>query len=189
MTVTTATPVRWTIADLEYLPDSEGARYEIIAGELFMSKQPHWHHQRICGILNTHLHLWSSTTSQGEVVPAPGVIFSDEDAVAPDLVWVSKGRLAKILGEDGKLHSAPELAIEVLSYGSINISRDKEIKRKLYSIRGVSEYWIVDWQQQMVEIYRREAGALQLAATLRPDDELTSPLLPDFKLKINQIFE
>ena len=30
---------------------------------------------------------------------------------------------------------------------------------------------------------------LQLVATLQPDDELTSPLLPEFKLKVSQIFE
>lgn len=186
---TTATPVRWTIADLEHFPEANDTRYEIIAGELFMSKQPHWHHQRICMILGGQLYMWNRTNNLGEVVTAPGVIFSDEDAVAPDLVWISKKRLTGILGEDGKLHGAPELIIEVLSYGGINESRDKEFKRKLYSVRGVDEYWVVEWQQQTVEIYQRQAATLQLRATLRPDDELTSLLLPDFKLKVSQIFE
>ena len=189
MTVTTAAPVRWTIVDLEHLPDSEGTRYEIIAGELYMSKQPHWHHQRTCSNLHGELFIWNQENRLGEIVQAPGVIFSLEDAVAPDLVWISKERLANLLGEDGKLHGAPELVIEVLSYGSVNESRDKEAKRKLYSVRGVSEYWIADWQLQTIEIYRREAAALQLIATLQGDDELASPLLPNFKLKVGQIFE
>jgi Uma2 family endonuclease len=189
MTVSTAAPVRWTIADLEHLPDSEGTRYEIIGGELFMSKQPHWHHQRTCGKIHVELSIWNQESALGEIAETPGIIFSDEDAVAPDLVWVSKERLAVILAEDGKLHGVPELVIEVLSYGSSNIQRDKEFKRKLYSVRGVGEYWIVDWQQQTVEIYRREAAALQLVATLWPTDELTSPLLPNFKLKVSRIFE
>ena len=42
------TAPRWTSADLEVLPD-DGKRYEIIDGELYMSRQPHWHHQRACG--------------------------------------------------------------------------------------------------------------------------------------------
>lgn len=188
MAVTT-TQVHWTTADLEHLPDSEGTRYEIIAGELYMSKQPHWHHQKACSNLQGRLFIWNLRSGLGEVVQVPGIIFSDEDAVVPDLIWVSKERLANILGEDGKLYGAPELAIEVLSYGSSNVSRDKEAKRKLYSVRGVSEYWIVDWQQQTVEIYRREAAALQLVNTLHPTDELTSPLLPDLKLKVSHIFE
>ena len=41
------TAPRWTSADLEVLPD-DGKRYEIIDGELYMSRQPHWHHQRAC---------------------------------------------------------------------------------------------------------------------------------------------
>ncbi len=188
MTVTTVAPVRWTVADLEYLPDN-ATRYEIIAGELYMSKQPHWYHQRTCSTLNSYLFMWNLGTGLGEVVPAPGIIFSDEDAVAPDLVWVSKKRLAVLLGEDGKLHGPPELVIEVLSFGGTNESRDKEFKRKLYSVRGINEYWIVDWRLQTVEVYRREAAALQLIATLRAADELTSPTLPDFKLKVSRIFE
>ena len=189
MAITAATEVRWTIADLAHLPDSNGTRYEIIGGELHMAKQPHWHHQKTCSNLHGRLFIWNLESKLGEVVEGPGVIFSDEDAVAPDLVWISQDRLAVILGEDGKLHGAPELVIEVLSYVSANISRDKESKRKLYSIRGVSEYWIVDWQLQTVEIYQRESATLQLIATLQQHDELTSSLLPNFRLNVSQIFE
>ncbi len=35
--------LRWTSADLEVLPD-DGKRYEIIDGELYVSRQLHWHH-------------------------------------------------------------------------------------------------------------------------------------------------
>lgn len=40
--------VRWTTADLELLPDN-GNRYEIIDGELLVTRVPHWSHQRTCG--------------------------------------------------------------------------------------------------------------------------------------------
>jgi len=36
---------RFTSADLEAFPD-DGKRYEIIDGELYVSKQPHIYHQR-----------------------------------------------------------------------------------------------------------------------------------------------
>jgi hypothetical protein len=35
---------RFKSADLELLPDIDGVRYEIIDGELYVSKQPDWHH-------------------------------------------------------------------------------------------------------------------------------------------------
>jgi hypothetical protein len=42
-----STALRWTSADLAVLPD-DGKRYEIIDGDLYMSRQPHWHHQQAC---------------------------------------------------------------------------------------------------------------------------------------------
>ena len=36
--------VYWTIHDLELLPENEGTRYEIIDGELFVTRAPHTKH-------------------------------------------------------------------------------------------------------------------------------------------------
>src|SRR3989442_5252167 len=157
--------LRWTSADLAVQPD-DSKRYEIIDGELYMSRQPHWHHQRTCMKFCTALEAWSVQTGAGEANLAPGVIFADDDDVAPDVVWISHDRRATALGPDGHLHAAPELVVEVLSPGSLNERRDREAKLKLYSRRGVLEYWIVDWRTQQVEVYRREALALRLVATL-----------------------
>ena len=38
----------------------------------------------------------------------------------------------------------------------MNQLRDRELKLELYSRQGVHEYWIVDSQAHLVEIYRRE---------------------------------
>lgn len=48
MTQKTANQVYWTTADLELLPDN-GCRYEILEGELFVTRAPHWKHQKVCG--------------------------------------------------------------------------------------------------------------------------------------------
>ena len=179
--------LRWTSADLELLPD-DGKRYEIIDGELYVSKQPHWYHQLVCMDLAFPLQHWSRETGAGVVNGAPGVIFADDDDVAPDLVWVSKERLATALAPDGKLHAAPDLVVEVLSPGTTNERRDRDAKLKLYSRRGVREYWIVDWQRRQVEVFRRVDAALQLIATLLEGDSLQSPLLPGFALPIGGLF-
>ncbi|MGH9828106.1 MAG: Uma2 family endonuclease, partial [Blastocatellia bacterium] len=119
---------------------------------------------------------------------APGLIFADDDDVAPDMVWLSTGRLSAALSPDGKLHSAPELVVEVLSPGDTNRRRDREAKLKLYSRRGVEEYWIVDWQLRRMEIYRRLQTQLELAATLQEGDEILSPLLPGFGAPLESLF-
>jgi Uma2 family endonuclease len=126
----------------------------------------------------------------GVALPAPGVIFADDDNVAPDVVWVSTARLSQIVGADRKLHAAPELVVEVLSPGATNEARDREAKLRLYSRQGVSEYWIVDALTRLVDVYRREAGEgmLRHAATLGAGDRLESPLLPEFGVPVDSLF-
>ena len=179
--------LRWTSQDLESLPD-DGKRYEIIDGELYVSKQPHLDHQLVCSRVWELLQIWSRQTKGGVAIFAPGVIFADDDDVAPDVIWISREQLAIALQPDGKLHSAPELAVEVLSPGVTNLRRDREAKLKLYSRRGVLEYWIVNWRERCIEIYRREEAVLKLHSTLYESDILQSPHLPGFSCQVSQIF-
>ncbi|MEH1890022.1 MAG: Uma2 family endonuclease [Nostoc sp.] len=106
--------VRWTTADLELFPDN-GNRYEIIDGELFVTRAPQWNHQKTCVIIIAPLDTWSQATSLGEVVPALGIIFGDNDNVIPDVVWASNERLPLLLDEAGHLTGAPELVISLPS--------------------------------------------------------------------------
>jgi len=183
-----ASVIKLTIHDLEALPE-DGNRYELIDGELHVSTQPHWFHQRVCGLLFVALHIWNEQTGLGVVNLAPGVIFSEEDAVAPDVVWISKERLDVVVDQEkGKAYRAPDLVIEVLSPGSENEKRDRRLKLQLYSQRGVKEYWIADWRAQTIEVYRRVDAALQLQCTLGPGDVLTSPLLPGFSVAVESLF-
>ncbi len=178
----------WTSADLELMPDN-GNRYEIINGELFVTRAPHWKHQTTCGRFFTALDMWSIATKSGKTAMGAGVIFGDKDDVIPDVVWVSKEKYEILIDQAGHLLGAPDLAIEVLSAGTENERRDHELKLKLYSSRGVWEYWIADWRAKQVQVYRRENGVLKLAMTLFESDTLTSSLLPDFSCLISQIFE
>jgi Uma2 family endonuclease len=182
-----ATELRWTSADLELMPE-DGKRYEIVDGELYVSTQRHWHHQVVCSEITYCLQQWSRQTNAGTATQAPGLIFGESDDVAPDVVWISNERLETALAPDGKLHSAPELVVEVLSPGSTNERRDREVKLKLYSRRGVLEYWIVDWRQRQVEVYRRQEAVLSLVETLYEQDKLQSPLLPGFACDIRRLF-
>jgi Uma2 family endonuclease len=180
---------RWTSADLNAFPDDDGKRYEIIDGELFVSTTPHFYHQHMCGKIYLLLENWSNQSQLGQTIFAPGLIFADDDDVVPDVAWLSEERLAIALRDDGKLHSAPDLIIEVLSPGSTNRRRDREAKLKLYSRRDVLEYWIVDWQSHSVEIYRRQNIELELFATLTKGDVLESPSLPGFSAPIDTLFD
>ena len=179
--------VIWTSRDIEMMPD-DGKRYEVVDGELYVSKQPDYHHQRFCLRLGGLLDAWCLQTGAGEANVAPGLILGENDDVAPDVIWISRERLAIALQKDGKLHIAPELVVEVLLPGVTTEYRDREIKLKLYSQRGVLEYWIVSWRERRIEIYRRVETVLTLTSTLYESDTLQSPLLPGFTCQVSKLF-
>ena len=187
---------RFTSTDLERLPAIEGIRYEVIDGSLFVSKQPHWHHQYASdGIVST-LRDWDDRTGLGIAMSAPGLVFTEDNDVIPDVVWISRARLAAVADAAGHLRAAPELVVEVLSPGRENERRDREVKLALYARQGVREYWIVDLQRQAVEVYRQiEDGpstgsgqGLRLVATLAGEDVLTTPLLPGFTCPVLRLW-
>lgn len=180
--------MRWTIADLAVLPNlREDCRYEIIDGELHVSSQPDWRHQVLGDTIVSALNAWGVRAGKGLAVSAPGVIFSPENAVAPDVVWVRRERFAAVLGHDGKLHAAPDLMVEILSPGTTNIHRDREAKMDLYSRWGVLEYWIVDWRPRRLEVYRRQETQLCVVGTLSEDDFVRSPNLPGFSATLGDL--
>lgn len=181
--------IAWTIRDIPFLPQNESINYEIIDGELFVTRSPHRLHQRVCVKLARYLDTWSENRDIGETIIAPGVIFSDFDSVIPDVVWLSKEKLANIEDDAGHLLGAPELVIEVLSPGNNNEIRDKETKLKLYSLYGVREYWICDRFNKQVSIYRRENTRLVLVTTLLENDVIESPLLPGFSCLVGNLYK
>jgi hypothetical protein len=63
--------LRWTSGDLEVLHNNE-KRYEIIDGDLYVSRQPGYHHQYACTQLSAALVVWSNQTASGVTLQAPG---------------------------------------------------------------------------------------------------------------------
>jgi Uma2 family endonuclease len=177
----------WTIEDLEFLPD-DGSRYEIIDGELYVSKQPDMQHQIVCMKVSFLLELWNNQAQLGLTIPTPGIIFTRENAAVPDVVWISHEHYAAALEADGKFHASPELMIEVLSPGPENRRRDREFKLNLYSRYGAKEYWVVNWHERRVEIYLRQNAVLTLNRTLDEEDILETSLLPGFRCQVSQFF-
>jgi len=181
--MTTAT--RWTTADLARFPDDDTLRYEIIDGELSVTKAPDTYHQIVAGRIAATLDAWSIRNG-GYTIPAPGIILPDEDNLIPDVVWVSDARFHASIGDDHKLHALPELVLEVLSPGKQNEERDREKKLEVYARGGVKEYWIVDWRHQTADIYR--GPGLPRLDVLNAADTLTTPLLPGFALLLATVF-
>jgi Uma2 family endonuclease len=175
-----------TVADLEACPDDNN-RYELIGGELFVSRAPGISHQRVLQNLQIAFAAYLKNNPIGILVPGAGAVFSDYDAVIPDLTFVRKERWEQVVTGE-KFTGAVDLVIEVMSPGAANRQRDLAAKRELYAKYGVEEYWIVDSENRQVLIYRQKCETFGEKIVLTDKDEITSTLLPDFHLQVSAIF-
>jgi len=175
-----------TVADLDLMPD-DGNRYELFAGDLFVSRAPGLPHQSVLSNLLAELTLFLRDYPVGKIWPTPGVVFDDLNAAIPDLVFVSAERISEIAAGE-KVTGPPDLVIGIISAGAENERRDRIVKLQTYGKFGVREYWVVDRYQQTIEVYRLEQGQFALALKLVHTDELVSPLLPGFTCPLARVF-
>ncbi|MGH7617733.1 MAG: Uma2 family endonuclease [Gemmatimonadaceae bacterium] len=138
---------RWTVADLEDLPD-DGNRYEVIDGELLVTPSPALRHQVAVGELYARLRDYLLRERVGHAFVAPGdITFSLTRRVQPDVFVVPlvDGRLPDCWADVHRLL----LAVEVLSPSTVRA--DRVHKRTLYREEDVREYWIVDLDARTIE--------------------------------------
>ena len=173
-----------TAADLELMPD-DGNRYELVEGELLVTRAPGVPHQLVLINLATEIKNHLKQHTIGVILPTPGVIFDEYNSVIPDIVFLSNEQMERA---GPHIQEAPELAVEIVSPGRENARRDRVVKLQVYSKFRVKEYWVADPEARTLEVYRPSEGALALAATLKGDDEITSPMLPGFVCKVSEIF-
>ncbi len=184
--MSTHTEAVLTIADLELMPD-DGNIYEMIEGEIIVSRAPDLLHQEISGNLFQSIRNFLDQNPLGKVWVTPGVIFDEFNSVIPDLAFVSRERLNDLIVE-GRIKGAPDLMIEIISPGAVNRRRDRIVKRQTYGRFGVKEYWVVDPENRTVEIYALDGREMKLAATLTGQDEITSSLMAGYRFTVESVF-
>jgi Uma2 family endonuclease len=113
-------------------------------------------HQRVVKRLVVALDNFVETHDLGEVFVSPfDVLFDEGDYLEPDVLFVRKDR-ADVVTDRG-IDGPPDLVVEVLSPSTE--SRDRGIKLERYRHYGVPEYWIVDPDEQTVEVWVQDQPA------------------------------
>ncbi len=186
-------PISYTVDDLDFMPEDTN-RYELIGGKLFVSRAPHLDHQRTVTNFSIAFGEYLKRNPLGEIFTTPGVIFSPKDTVIPDLVFAAHETIEKNVADenekfDGKFIAAPELMIEILSYGKQDVKRDRIFKRQLYGDYGVKEYWVIDGLFNTIEVYRLDENGQNLIKRFEIHETIETPLLPNFSLKLTDIFK
>ncbi len=181
MLLTTTKPA--TIEDYEQLP--EGAPYQLIGGELIMSPSPTPFHQKISRNLFHALDAFVDSRNLGCVLYAPlDIRLTDEDVYQPDIIFVRQERV-HLIGRK-KFNIVPDLVIEILSPSTAYY--DYSPKKAKYCEHGVEEYWIVDPEEETIEIMIKNGEYYQTDALLRKPAFLQSQMFPGFSMKLEDVF-
>jgi Uma2 family endonuclease len=179
--------VKFTYEDFLHFPD-DGKRHELIDGEHYATPSPNTKHQAVSGNLHFIILSWLEQHPVGRVFFAPfDIIFTQFDVVEPDLLYMSNERAAQILTAK-HVTGAPEIVVEIGSPGTRK--RDETIKRRLYERSGVSEYWGVDPELDVIRVYRREAEGFDRPSELSAEagDILTTPHLAGLEIVLRSVF-
>jgi Uma2 family endonuclease len=178
------TAYRWKTSDLDRLPDDPWLRFEIIDGELIVSRRPHLQHAEIIVTLGSLLRP-AVRALGGKVLAEPGLVWGEEaeDNVVPDIAVVLPDRLH--LASGPALSGTPNIAIEVVSESSRTV--DYIQKRSLYERTGAQEYWIVDRFERRVDVWQF-TGPHATSVSYGMVDTLTTPLVPGLAIPVHEIW-
>lgn len=137
----------WTLEEVHRLPD-DGNKYEVVRGELFVTPPPSDDHETITARLTRILDPFVAANGLGMVYHARAVMRFEGSEVEPDLMV----RQPHPRGRKGSWDDAPTptLIVEVLSPSTRR--RDHEHKRQLYLDAGVTEYWIIDPDNETIRV-------------------------------------
>jgi Uma2 family endonuclease len=163
----------------------DGFRHEIIEGEHYMSPPPLVRHQRILLRISYLIQSYLETHAIGEVLFAPvAVLLSEFNVFEPDLLYLSHERAHQLTEKN--LQGAPDLVVEILSPSTK--SRDKRLKREVYERTGVDEYWVVDPDLNLVDVYRRDGERFAEPVQYRRDQVLATAMPPEFAMSLERLF-
>jgi Uma2 family endonuclease len=177
----------------DYLTWRLKERLELIKGKIMrMSPAPGTYHQRV-SLRLTNMLSKQFEEHACELFVAPFDVRlldkkksnSDNDiytVVQPDLCVICD---ASKIDEKGCL-GAPDLIIELLSPGNSN--KEMKIKFDLYQEAAVKEYWMVNLSEKYILRYYLICSHFVGLQPLIETEILTSPLFPDLRLDLKDIF-
>ena len=148
-----AVPTYYTADMVRAMPD-DGNRYETVHGELLVTPSPRLWHQEIVGRLYVEIRHYLEDQPIGHLFQSPADIsWGDDTLVQPDL-FVADLDQARTL--DWREVKTLLLVIEVLSPSTARY--DRFTKRRLYQEVEIPNYWIVDPDQRLVELWTPSKG-------------------------------
>lgn len=172
-----------TAEEFDNYPFEEDKRYELDEGELIAMTRPAYRHNRVLAKLQAFVWLYLRENPIGEMLISENLYaLAPQTRRSPDLAIILGDRRAEL--ENAKvIPIIPEIACEVLSPSETPRMIHRKLKQ--YFAAGVKEVWLIDPETREAEVW---TGPQLPEREFSEKDAITSPLLPGFQLKIEELF-
>jgi len=166
------------------MPD-DGKCRELIDGDILLTPSPSTVHQTVSRLLQFELMTALERTGLALAFNAPMDVMLDEtNVVQPDLIIVSRAQ--SHLVTERAIEGVPDIVVEIMSPGTSE--RDRHYKRRLYEHFQVPEYWLVDPEHGLMEVYALIDTTYGIRARYDRSSTLVCPLFPTLGVELLPIF-
>ncbi len=171
----------------DYMALPEQRFTNLVDGEVVMHDPTHLH-QAILFDLAVALRAWTeSAPDRGQVSLPIDVALDEHNVYAPDILWYRPHRAPR--RSRVRPQPLPDLAVEIRSPSTWRY--DIGTKKARYEQHALPELWLVDSDAEVVIAFRRSrpsTATFDVSVELTRTDALTSPLLPGFALRLDELF-
>lgn len=175
-------PKLMTFDDYAQLTPPESGHYELHNGRIINIPSPVEAHRTLALKLTLQLGNYIAKHKLGKLLSPPmTVVFSPNDTLQPDMLFVSNERLSII---ENQVHGAPDFIVEIG-----NTEKAMSYRKHLFETLGVYEYWLVNLNKQTITQYENVDDELTVRTKINRDGSLSSVIIEGFTVKASDIFE
>lgn len=135
-------------------------KVEFIEGEVILHSRARNRHLEVTMNMASLLKPFVEVNELGEVRVEKCLVVFPRNDYEPDIVFFCPEKAMDLTPETMKF-PIPDFVVEVLSESTE--SRDRGVKFEDFESHGVSEYWIVDSEEETIEQYVLKSGKFELA--------------------------
>ncbi|MDQ1317510.1 MAG: hypothetical protein QG641_1956 [Candidatus Poribacteria bacterium] len=170
----------WTESDYFNLPDTNHL-IELSEGRIIIKDMPTDEHQKAVMKLSYAIYTFVMEQEIGEVRFSPMPVRLWQNKIRePDIIFMSKEHIDRI---NSKAWGVPDLAVEVISPSNKNDDRIEKFAE--YAKAGITEYWIVDPINLIIEIYLLKKDKYSLKEKKQSGEIVSSSVLDGFKFEVD----
>ncbi len=174
---------KWTLDEYHRLIEAgmlKSKSVELIKGEIVEMPPegtPHAYFSDESGESLTKLLGDRAKVRQGKPITLP-----DDSEPEPDIAVVQR------LGEEYLSHHPyPENIFWLIEYSDTSLSKDLEIKTKVYAEVDILEYWVVDLKKRILIVFKDPHSGSYTSRQVYSSGHVTPLAFPSLKVKVSTI--